>query len=316
MSMAGSNTQQSGGPVIGAGATPPAGSAARTVPDRLPPMLFLAALFHAVVILGVTFEAAPSAGSDATTLEVTIVADSNQHLEASDDADYLAQANQRGGGNTAEQVRPGALPRSDDAIPFPEEMDGESPVEIAPGEVDPRTLVVSRSASDHSDYSPDDVSPAPAETRQRVRTAREHASESLPLPIEDQANLLIHDDDPRHLVISADTRESRIAGYLDRWKRKVEQVGTLHFPELARSRSLSGSPVLEVAIAADGALTDIVVRRSSGHGLLDQAALGILRRAAPFDPFPDELRKDYDELRFAYQWQFTRGDTGPRIANR
>jgi protein TonB len=72
--------------------------------------------------------------------------------------------------------------------------------------------------------------------------------------------------------------------------------------------------VLEVAIDADGELTDIVVRRSSGHGLLDQAALNILRRAAPFDPFPDELREDYDELRFAYQWQFDRDGSRPRIA--
>ncbi|MEJ2601907.1 MAG: TonB family protein [Gammaproteobacteria bacterium] len=291
-------------------------TAARTAPDRLPSMLFFAALFHAVVILGVTFEGVPTIGSDATTLEVTIVADSNQHLETNEEADYLAQANQRGGGNTTEQVRPGALPRSEDARPFPEQMAGDAPVETAPGEVDPRTLLVTRNLSDRKDYSPEDVSPEPHDTTTRVETARESTSESLPLPIEDQANLLIHDDDPRHLVISADTRESRIAGYLDRWKRKVEQVGTLNFPEKARSRSLTGSPVLEVAIAADGELSDIVVRRSSGHSVLDQAALGILRRAAPFDPFPEELRKDYDELRFAYQWQFTRGDTAQRVANR
>src|SRR6056297_1810296 len=75
-------------------------------PDRLPPMLFLAALFHAVLILGITFEAVPLGGNEATTLEVTIVADSNQHIEPSDDADYIAQANQRGSGNTTEQVRP------------------------------------------------------------------------------------------------------------------------------------------------------------------------------------------------------------------
>jgi len=288
--------------------------AAPATPDRLPPMLFLAALFHAVLILGITFEAVPLGGNEATTLEVTIVADSNQHIEPSDDADYIAQANQRGSGNTTEQVRPGARPRAMQARPFPEEIPGESPVETAPGETDPRTAVVSRSPSDRRDFAPEDTSPAPAAEQTTVQAAPPSEPRSLPLPVEEQANLLIHDDDPRQLVISADTRESRIAGYLDRWKRKVERVGTLNFPEQARTRGMTGNPVLEVAIGADGELTDIVVRRSSGHSLLDQAALNILRRAAPFDPLPDELRRDYDELRFAYQWQFDRDGSRPRIA--
>ncbi len=290
--------------------------AAPATPDRLPPMLFLAALFHAVVILGITFEAVPLGSSEATTLEVTIVADSNQHVEPSDDADYLAQANQRGGGNTAEEVRPGARPRSAEARPFPEDIPGETAMESAPGETDPRTTVVSRSPSDRRDFAPADTSPAPGAAETTVQAAPSSDPRSLPLPVEEQANLLIHDDDPRHLMISADTRESRIVGYLDRWKRKVERFGTLNFPEQARTRGMQGSPVLEVAIDADGELTDIVVRRSSGHRLLDQAALNILRRAAPFDPFPDDLRKDYDELRFAYQWQFSQDASRPRIATR
>jgi protein TonB len=65
--------------------------------------------------------------------------------------------------------------------------------------------------------------------------------------------------------------------------------------------------VLEVAIRADGSLGQIIVRRSSGRKELDQAALSILRLASPFDPFPSDLRKKYDELRFAYEWQFLGG---------
>ena len=49
---------------------------------------------------------------------------------------------------------------------------------------------------------------------------------------------------------------------------------------------------------------DIVVRRSSGDKALDQAALKILRLAAPFDPLPPNVRKNYDVLRFAYDWDF------------
>jgi protein TonB len=105
----------------------------------------------------------------------------------------------------------------------------------------------------------------------------------------------------------ADTRESLIATYLDRWKLRIERVGTLNFPNEARRRGMSGNPVLEVAIRADGGLEQVVVRRSSGHRELDNAALGIVRLAAPFDPFPPAMRERYPVLRFAYEWQFLKG---------
>jgi protein TonB len=65
--------------------------------------------------------------------------------------------------------------------------------------------------------------------------------------------------------------------------------------------------VLEVAIRGDGGLDQVVVRRSSGHRELDNAALGIVRLAAPFDPFPPAMRERYPVLRFAYEWQFLQG---------
>ena len=76
------------------------------VPDRLPAMLFLAALVHGILIIGVTFNAVltqPSA--DAISLEVTIVANPDQRIERPEEAAYLAQASQEGGGNTLDQVR-------------------------------------------------------------------------------------------------------------------------------------------------------------------------------------------------------------------
>ena len=108
----------------------------------------------------------------------------------------------------------------------------------------------------------------------------------------------------------ADTRESLIAGYLDGWKRRIERAGTLNFPHEARRRSLSGNPVLEVAIRADGSLEQVVVRRPSGHRELDNAAVAIVRLASPFDPFPPAMRERYPVLRFAYEWQFLEGRLG------
>ncbi len=99
------------------------------------------------------------------------------------------------------------------------------------------------------------------------------------------------------------TRESKLAPYLNAWRTKVERLGTLNFPQYARNGQ-TGNPVLEVSLKADGTLGDALIRRSSGNKEIDQAALSILRLASPFDPFPSELRKQYQELRFAYEWQF------------
>jgi protein TonB len=81
----------------------------------------------------------------------------------------------------------------------------------------------------------------------------------------------------------------------------------LNFPHEARRSRLSGNPVLEVAIHADGSLANVIVRRTSGHRELDNAAVSIVRLAAPFDPFPTAMRERYPLLRFAYEWQFQNG---------
>ena len=117
------------------------------------------------------------------------------------------------------------------------------------------------------------------------------------------------------LWIAADTRESDVAVYLDSWRRKIERVGTMNFPDVARREKLSGTPVIEVTIGSDGKLLQTVVRRSSGHAEIDEAAMRILKLAAPFDPFPGELTAKHDEIRIAYEWQFLDGASqGARVS--
>ena len=126
----------------------------------------------------------------------------------------------------------------------------------------------------------------------------------------DAHELVLRGDPKTGRWISPDTRVSKLAPYLDAWRRKVERVGTLNFPSAARRADLSGSPVIEVALAADGRLLEATIRRGSGHPEIDQAALLILQLASPFEPFPRELARDYDALRFAYQWEFFGGQLG------
>ena len=137
---------------------------------------------------------------------------------------------------------------------------------------------------------------------------RSLAGDQSPLAgIDDDDELELKGARQGELLVTPSTRASDVAVYLDAWKRKVEQVGTLHFPNEANRSELSGNPVIEVALAADGSLVEAKVRRSSGHVELDNAAIAILKLATPFEAFPHELAARHDALRFAYEWQFVAG---------
>lgn len=271
--------------------------------DRLPGMLFLAALVHGILIIGITFNAALSDQfAEAISLEVTIVANPDQRIDRPDRAEYLAQVSQLGGGNTSEQVRPSAPEESQSAIDNLGQEQGDAFVDSTDHTIAADEILATQQEQDLklTDNPRDDPQPDTS-----MALALQSGTDiTLPLPQEDQATLLIHDDNPRQLIISADTRESKIAGYLDAWKRRIEAVGDEYFPELGDLDGLTGSPTLEVSIFATGELAEVIIRKSSGSAILDQAALDILRRASPFDPFPTEVREDYDSLRFAYKWLF------------
>jgi protein TonB len=263
-------------------------------PDRLPAMLFLAALLHGILIIGVTFNPAMLDDfSDAISLEVTIVADPDQDIDRPDRAEYLAQASQEGGGNTTDQVRPSAPAENASPIDNPGDETGDSFLESTEHQVSADQLLATAAEQQQSVTDDPRLEPQP-----ETHTA-------LALESGAETTLLIHDDDPRQLVISADTRESVVAAYLDNWKRRIESVGDEYFPTLGNLDGLTGSPTLEVSIDATGQLAEVVIRKSSGSRILDKAALDILRRASPFDPFPVEISAEYDSLRFAYKWLFS-----------
>ena len=272
-------------------------------PDRLPAMLFLAALIHGVLIIGITFNPdLLDEFANAVSLEVTIVADPDQSIDRPEEASYLAQASQQGGGNTTEQVRPTAPLESASPIDNLGAVDGDGLEDKRVHEVSADQLVATQSEQDQRVL--ENLREEP-QTETTTAMALEAGNEqTLPLPLDRAANLRIYNDDPRQLVISADTRESNIAAYVDTWKRRIEAVGNDYFPKLGDLDGLSGAPTVEVRIDANGQLADVIIRKSSGSKVLDQAALDILRQASPFDPFPADIKTDYDQLVFAYKWQF------------
>ena len=113
-------------------------------------------------------------------------------------------------------------------------------------------------------------------------------------------------------IVEGRTHTAEDTWYLESWRRKVERIGRLNYPEQARARKIYGSLRLLVAIEPDGTLRDVQVIESSGHRVLDEAALRIVRLAAPYAPFPPAMRDETDVLEIVRTWQFRkRGGVSP-----
>lgn len=116
---------------------------------------------------------------------------------------------------------------------------------------------------------------------------------------------------PREGVVRLTDAPARpdYAYYLEAWRRQVERVGKLNYPAEARRRKLTGSLRLLVVIRADGGLLDARLVESSGHAALDEAALRIVRLAAPYAPFPPRIAAQANTLEIERTWRF-QGDAG------
>jgi protein TonB len=113
---------------------------------------------------------------------------------------------------------------------------------------------------------------------------------------------------PRRKFIGARTQEYRYAQYVEDWRAKVERIGNLNYPEMARRQKIYGKLTLTVSIRADGSVESIEVNRPSGQRILDASAVRIVKLSAPFAPFPPDIRKELDVLSITRTWIFTSTD--------
>lgn len=271
------------------------------VKDRMTTTLFLAALFHGIVILGVTFAVPMLDTKPAQTLDVLLLTGDDTRAADNLGAQYLAQRNQQGSGTTDDQVRPAnpassAIPAQQAGIP-----DGNS-TEYREAVAGKQSAEILSSRSERSEVEYRSGEDRPAQQAEAPLALAPTTPRPIATNATDETLRLRGKRADGTFEVVPNTRESKLAPYIDAWRRKVERLGTLNFPQIARNGA--GNPILEVSIRRDGSLGDAIVKRSSGRKEIDQAALSILRLASPFDPFPQELRKQYAELRFAYEWQF------------
>ena len=268
-------------------------------------MLFLAALLHGLVILGLTFNSATGGTDSAPGLQVLLVSDEVPESERNDTATYLAQRTQLGSGNTQESV-PSRNPAS--TIPIPQQdgvPEGDSVTQHGDRAGSRDEPVITTTGWNTQVRYLADAGDSGSSPDQPLLLEQQAANQ--PGPEDESGPAMLRGPKRDELWITPDTRAATLAPYLDAWRRKVERIGTINYPTVARTRRLKANPIVEVGILADGKLDRAVIRTSSGYPELDNAALQILKLASPFDPFPPELAREHLVLRFVYEWQFVGG---------
>jgi periplasmic protein TonB len=231
-------------------------------------------------------------------LEVTLV--NNRSRSRPEHADALAQANLNGGGNTEQDERAKTpFPLLDEGKQFAPE---QSVLRVRLLEQEAKRLMTQIKSS-HSIAPEKDIKHEPSHNSGEDLVQRSLEIARLEAQVSKEYNA--YQKLPRRRFIGARTQEYRFAQYVEDWRIKVERIGNLNYPEAARQQHVFGSLVLTVSIRADGHLDDVEVDRSSGKSLLDAAAKRIVRLAAPYAPFPPDIRKDTDILSITRTWTFT-----------
>jgi len=271
--------------------------------DRFSFTLFMALAIHGVIVLGITF-APETPPPSAQTMEITLSRFADE--KPPEKADFLAPTTQQGSG-TEEQAKELTSPQ-------PVELSQTEVVQVQPepqAQPEPQPVqqqaVVSTKAPGARQVAEPEIRTEPVKelpTKPRpnlLQRSLEIASLEARLDAQQQA----YSRKPRVLrVTAASTLQSSNAWYVQNWVSKVTRVGNMNYPAEARNSGLYGDLRLLVTLRKDGSLKEVLVVQSSGSTLLDDAAIRIVRLAAPYPPFPEEMSRDVDELEIIRTWSF------------
>ena len=272
--------------------------------DRFGFTIFMALVFHGVLILGLGFAPEDPEPTD-KSLDVTMA--NRPSEEAPEDADFLAEADQKASGDQQDvqemtTTERASVPDSRMAKTTPPPSEPDVP------ETDTGTRMVTTTAdSDRAARDEED------EERREQADSNPHESlmersrniASLEARLSNQRNQ--YAQRPRVTrITSVSTMQDAGAAYVRSWQETIERTGNLNYPEEARRQGLHGDVRMMVSINADGSLRELEVLQSSGHSILDDAARRIVRQASPFEPFDERMAEQQDVLEIIRTWSFQR----------
>lgn len=250
--------------------------------------VLLALIVHAALLLGISFKATISE-HHSRQIEVTLANRPSQ--AAPEDARLLAQANQQGSGDEAQvdqitsaNTPPASMPAQQQATPEQDAVTTSSMAQrMLPREQDSPQINL-QGISPEVDRLNMELASLQAELDQQTRS---------------------YADQPRvRRLTAASAKQSVDAAYLLDWRQRLEAVGNKYYPEASIRYGIFGDVRLMVVILQDGSLEQVRVLSSSGYAVLDEAAIKVVRMAAPYSPFPPELKATTDKLEIIRTWQY------------
>lgn len=258
--------------------------------ERFTVAIFVATIIHAIIIYLVGFEMPKSAKHlTTTTMEVILIQKRTEDSPAK--ADYLAQVSHKGGGNQPEELRPvtptiAPFPASSASIVY------TSPSSLAQSKI---TTLATTKLSTHkiiqNNYSSQNLLNTSTVNLASIQAELNNKFET-------------YSKRPFHTFISSSTQTYKYAKYMDNWRRKVEDIGNLNYPDKARRKKLSGHLILDVALNSNGTIYKVEIKQASPYKILDEAALRIVHLAAPFEAFPENIQTETDILHITRTWEF------------
>jgi protein TonB len=269
--------------------------------DLLGFAFLLALALHAAVILGISFTREDRSRS-ASKLEITLAQYNSK--TAPQRADFLAQHNQEGSGTLDKK----ALLTTRKTADFQDNVIRDiSPAQQAAAleRSDRRSAVVSTRASAERKTALRNAEEKPQQQAENDATILQRSMEIASLEAKLDMQRQAYAARPRiRRLTSVAARASEDALYLNNWRERIETVGNRNYPEKARAERIYGELRLMVALLPNGQVDEIKVLKSSGHKLLDEAAMRIVHLAAPFDPFPPQMSRQVDKLEIIRTWRF------------
>lgn len=274
--------------------------------DRLGVSAFGSLLLHMIVILGVGFTVPKLRALDnLTTLEITLVQSRSERAPVK--PEFLAQANQDGGGDSDKPD----IARN--PLPVREVADSHRRVPTLRAPPQPHAASKQEAMALLSQPSERKIKvPERQPEKKDIETRPPEIGLPVPPELDERARLNAeisrvwqeYQKRPKRKFVNARTQEYQYAIYLAAWQAKIERVGNLNYPDEAKKRGIRGRLRLHVALNADGTINEVSVTQSSGHKLLDDAAVRIVQLSAPFSPFPAEMRAETDILDITRTWLF------------
>ena len=263
--------------------------------------LALALAVHAALILTISFSASTPMAYSTPQIEVTLA--NRPSATSPQDARQIAQANQEGSGDEAEISQ---ISRRN-ILPFVQHTQQQLLIQVQQEQLAQQRDVLTTTARAVHTQTREPTEHAQQEfSLQGISPEVDRLSEELAsLQAELDHQTSNYADRPRVRRLTATSaKKSADAAYLLDWQQRLETVGNHYYPQASVRYGIYGSLRMLVVIQQDGSLEDIQILSSSGYAVLDEAAITIVRRAAPYSPFPPELRAIADKLEIVRTWHF------------